>query len=333
MADKVELDAESLGMPLDARWQIECSIERVEEFVEPLYEYRCHQGQGAGIVDRLNQQLDGIILRVGSVDKSMMYSGDRPCDTFLDAVTGAPLSEQQEQLLADVMACLEQAGWAAHAVPYGQGSLKEHVARRMARCIGLLSSETELLEASFSAVPGVRGDEQLIVLAGDVDGYPIVPELFGDFSDSDVPCYAQLLLGEDRILHLDVGCGYVIEQSTLLSGTPIVMDEAVQTALRHAYQEWQTAWSAMAMEKNKAIDYPAFWAAYDPQFILRVTGAQACYYAMNGKLRPCWRVDCQVAVQLSNDEQLTAQERHRYTYETLNISYYVDAMSGEGTWQ
>lgn len=331
------MDAASLGLPSDSRWTIECDAAIEVGFTGSLNEYRVHQVLGSDMVDRLNERLAGalherISMQVGELDRSRMYSGNMACAVLLDHFNGRPLSEEQEKLLGACLVCLEEAGWHPHDVPYAGGALLEWFQRKCAMTMGRLDTCEEYLQRVAPQGSMPDGDMQLLVLAADIDGYPVVPSLFGDFADTDVPYYAELLMNGDEVLYLDVGCSYVIDQSIPLQGEPITGEEALRTALCHAYQQWQQAWAAMAGERDEVFDYPSFWQAYDPHFILRVVDVWPCYYAREGILRPCWQVDCRIDVLLSNDENLSDEERHRYVPARMDVSYDVDAYRGEIIW-
>lgn len=332
-AEGYALNAVELGLPSDSRWEIEYDVVMPDGFMAPLNEYRVHQARGSEMVDDMNRGLGGqISMQVGKLDKSHLFSGGTACMVPLGSVFGTPLSERQERLLDSCLACLEEAGWHSYGVPYACGTLQERYQNARAAVIGQLTGLDDYLRSAAPQDLTLVGDEQIVVLAAEMDGYPIVPDLFGDFADSDVPCYAAVLMNHDQVLYLDVGCGYVIDQRIPLQGEPIACVDAMHTALRHAYQQWRQAWSSMAEERSEVLDYPAFWRAYDPRFILRAVGARACYYAKDGILRPCWEINCQIEVLLSNDEELSPEERHRYVPERIDASYFVDAYRGELVW-
>lgn len=335
------LPLESFGNGLDPRWRIECVAEGDHSFQGPLNQYKFHQEQGLNIIEDLNQSLkdafgESFSMHAGVEEgaPSWLYS-DPAAYTNLGLPSFMPLrvslSEQQLSIIEACRQSLQDAGWHPDDTLYVQSSLEALYQRHYRATMGNLQTKEEYLRAMMQheGVATLNGSEIVVVIAAEIDGYPIVPTLLGSYSDDDVPIYARILLGEDELLYLDLGCSYVLEASNTVDATPLAYEDAVKIAAQHGYQQWQMAWAAMASETAGGFDYLQFWQAYDPHFVLRIVRAVPSYYAKNNILSPGWQIDCEIEVLLSHDDALTDAERHAYVPEMITASYIIDAFTGD----
>lgn len=336
-----EAEAESLGKGLDPRWRIECVAESDQSFQLPLTQYKFHQEQGSNIMEALNQSLKeafgaSFSMRSGKDQgaSAWLYSGSVPY-TNLSLPSFMPsrvsLSEQQLSVIEACRQSLRDAGWHPDDTGYVQSSLEEMYQRNYRATMGNLQTIEDFLRAmtQHEGVAALNGSEIVVLIAAEIDGYPIIPTLLGSYSDDAVPMYARLLLRESELLYLDMGCSYVIDASNTVDAAPLAYDDVIQIAAKHGYQQWQMAWAAMASETAGGFDYPQFWKDYDPHFVLRIVRATPSYYAKDQILSPGWQLDCEIEVLLSNDETLTDEERHTYVPEIITASYIIDAFTGD----
>lgn len=335
------LSSELFGMQLDPCWRMKCMVESSESFEPPLNQYKFHQEQGPNIMEDLNQSLkdafgESFSMHAGVEEGALswLYSGPAAY-TNLGLPSFMPLrvslSEQQLSLIEACRQSLQVAGWHPDNTLYVQSSLEALYQRYYQAAMGSLQTEEEYLKAltQNEGVAALNGSEMVIVIAAEIDGYPIVPTLLGSYSDDDVPIYARMLLDESKLLYMDIGCSYVLEASNTVDATPLAYEDAVKIAAQHGYQQWQMAWAAMASETAGGFDYPQFWQAYDPHFVLRIVRAVPSYYAKNNILSRGWQIDCEIEVLLSHDDTLTDEERHTYVPEIITISYIIDAFTGD----
>lgn len=335
------LQLESFGNELDPRWRIEYVAEGDQSFKGPLNQYKFHQEQGLNIMENLNQSLkdafgESFFMHAG-VDEgtpTWLYSGSAAY-TNLGLPSFMPLrvslSEHQLSIIEACRQSLQVAGWHPDDTLYVQSSLEALYQRHYRATMGNLQTKEEYLRAitQNEGVATLNGSEIVVVIVAEIDGYPIIPTLLGSYSDDDVPIYTRILLDERELLYLDMGCSYVVEASNTVNATPLAYKDAVKIAAQHGYQQWQMAWAAMASETAGGFDYPQFWQAYDPHFVLRIVRAVPSYYAKNNILSPGWQIDCEIEVLLSHDDTLTDEERHAYVPEIITASYIIDAFTGD----
>lgn len=335
------LQLESFDNRLDPRWRIECVAEGDHSFQGPLNQYKFHQEQGLNIIEDLNQSLkdafgESFSMHAGVEEgaPSWLYS-DPAAYTNLGLPSFMPLrvslSEQQLSIIEACRQSLQDAGWHPDDTLYVQSSLEALYQRHYRATMGNLQTKEEYLRAMMQheGVATLNGSEIVVVIVAEIDGYPIIPTLLGSYSDDDVPIYTRILLDERELLYLDMGCSYVVEASNTVNATPLAYKDAVKIAAQHGYQQWQMAWAAMASETAGGFDYPQFWQAYDPHFVLRIVRAVPSYYAKNNILSPGWQIDCEIEVLLSHDDTLTDEERHAYVPEIITASYIIDAFTGD----
>lgn len=335
------LQLESFDNRLDPRWRIECVAEVDQSFQGSLNQYKFHQEQSFNIIEDLNQSLkdafgESFSMHTGVEEgaPSWLYSGPAAY-TSLGLPSFMPLrvslSEQQLSIIETCRQSLQDAGWHPDDTLYVQSSLEALYQRHYRATMGNLQTKEEYLRAMMQheGVATLNGSEIVVVIAAEIDGYPIIPTLLGSYSDDDVPIYTRILLDERELLYLDMGCSYVVEASNTVNATPLAYKDAVKIAAQHGYQQWQMAWAAMASETAGGFDYPQFWQAYDPHFVLRIVRAVPSYYAKNNILSPGWQIDCEIEVLLSHDDTLTDEERHAYVPEIITASYIIDAFTGD----
>lgn len=335
------LQLESFDNRLDPRWRIECVAEGDQSFQGSLNQYKFHQEQSFNIIEDLNQSLkdafgESFSMHTGVEEgaPSWLYSGPAAY-TSLGLPSFMPLrvslSEQQLSIIEACRQSLQDAGWHPDDTLYVQSSLEALYQRHYRATMGNLQTKEEYLRAMMQheGVATLNGSEIVVVIVAEIDGYPIIPTLLGSYSDDDVPIYTRILLDERELLYLDMGCSYVVEASNTVHATPLAYKDAVKIAAQHGYQQWQMAWAAMASETAGGFDYPQFWQAYDPHFVLRIVRAVPSYYAKNNILSPGWQIDCEIEVLLSHDDTLTDEERHAYVPEIITASYIIDAFTGD----
>ena len=318
------LQLESFGNGLDSRWRIECVAEGDHSFQGPLNQYKFHQEQGLNIIEDLNQSLkdafgESFSMHAGVEEGAPSWLHSAPAaHTNLGLPSFMPLrvslSEQQLSIIEACRQSLQDAGWHPDDTLYVQSSLEALYQRHYRATMGNLQTKEEYLRAitQNEGVATLNGSELVIVIAAEIDGYPIIPTLLGSYSDDDVPIYARIL-----------------EASNTVDATPLAYEDAVKIAAQYGYQQWQMAWAAMASETAGGFDYPQFWQAYDPHFVLRIVRAVPSYYAKNNILSPGWQIDCEIEVLLSHDNTLTDEERHIYVPEIITASYIIDAFTGD----
>ena len=238
------------------------------------------------------------------------------------AATGSPSSYDH------LLHALQTAGFQPADTPFLCASLADLEACHRRGVLGRLATPEQWL-ARCDAGTALALTDVLLLCVPEVDGYPIVPMLFSDAAESDAPLYAVVVLRDGEPLCLEVSGTCEVTGAVALGGAAIPWDDAVRRALDHALGLYQPAMAGMARVWEAGFDYPTFWKAHTPAFVLRAEHVQAAWYARSGLLRPCWYVALSLTVQLAGTETLTPQARHSYLPEVLLIACCVDAVTGE----
>ena len=323
---------------IDDSWHIFCDLGRPDGFGAEIHQYAYTQKKASKEVDAFNQQLKITFAQ------SPALTADSVCRSFMFSSTGAYMLEfpspilnqtscaQVSQALTEkLLGILEHSSFQPYHIPYIQSSFLELYQYRNLGGPGKLDSWDEYIRGCRNGSAGLQpeAEDLLLVFVPEINGYPIVPKLSGDSSDTDVPMYSLMLLREDQPYYMEIGCSYEISKQRLIEEPTIPWTTAIDMAVDAACQQWKPAWDAMAQLQDGSFDYPAFWRAYNPQFTLRVHSVQASYYARNQVLRPCWQVELALEINLSHDENLTPAERHHYLPELISTTYIIDAVTGE----
>lgn len=319
----------------DPDWHIHCSLEAPEPFAGELYQYKYRQQNadpttiGAQLTATMEKQFS---FTVDHENKSHVYSGSSPMTLLMPTfvTTASVPSEAQQRVIARFRQGLEGAGFYPGNKPYLCTSLEELMQQYNAGCIGLLSDWPSFVWGicSESSVEPAE-DDLMVVYAAQINGYPILPELSGNFSDTDVPMYGLMLVQQEQPGYMEIGCSYEIIKERRIDTAPIDWKTAVDSAIQRAYRDFKPAFDAMATIKEGSLDYEAFFTSYSPSFELSAHSVRLCYVARDGVLSPAYQVNLVLQVHLAQDEGLSPEERHRYVPETLPITYVIHAMTGD----
>lgn len=323
---------------INDQWQVYCDLEQPEQFNTDLYQYA--YTQKSAVVEK-NSINNGILSTFGwaqtltadSQAKAFMFSGDSALMLRIPNFIERESSNESISLDSanDLLGILKSSLFHPYDRPYLQTTLFELYQSERREAIGLLESwenYTRLAQNGNSRVT-IEENDMLYIYVPEIDGYPIVPQLFGSVSDSDVPMYALVLLHEHQPLYMEMGCSYEIAKQRAINETPISWKTAIDFATNEVYKQWEPAWSAMSTLNEGNFNYVAFWQTYSPRFVIRVASVHPCYYARNNVLRPGWQVNIVLEINLSNDDLLAPEDRHHYVPEVTNITYVFDAITGE----
>ncbi len=251
-----------------------------------------------------------------------------PMPTFV--TKAAVPSEAQLRAMECFRQGLDRTGFHPDSKPYLCVSLEELMQQYNAGGIGLLSdwpSFARTISSESSIVPAK--DDLMVVYAAQINSYPILPELSGNFSEADVPMYALMLIQQEQPGYVEIGCSYEIIKERQIDTAPINWKTAVDSAIQKAYRDLKPAFDAMATIKEGSWDYEAFFASYTPSFELSAHSIRLCYVARDGVLSPAYQVNLVLQVHLAQDNDLSLQERHDYVPETLPITYIIHAITGD----
>ncbi len=319
----------------DPDWHIHCSLEAPEPFADELYQYKYRQqkaepqNMGAQLSAALEKQLS---LTVDECSKSHVFSGKSAMMLLIpDFVTTDTVpSEAQRRVMERFRQGLEDAGFHPDSKPYLCISLEDLMHRRNAKAMGLLQDWPTFAWGicSESSVEPAE-DDLMVVYAAQINGYPILPALSGNFSDADVPMYGLMLVQQEQPGYVEIGCSYEIIKERRIDATPIDWKAAVDSAFQEAYKTWKPAFDARAISKEGFRDYEAFFTSYSPSFELSAHSVKLCYVAQDRVLSPAYQVNLVLQVHLAQDEGLSPEERHKYVPETLPITYVIHAMTGD----
>lgn len=310
-------------------WHIHCNLEAPEPFAEELYQYKYRQQKaepktiGAQLSAALGKQLS---LTVDECSKSHVFSGKSAMTLLIpDFVTTDMVpSEAQQRVMEDFWQGLEDAGFHPDGKPYLCTSLEDLMQRRNAEAMGLLVDWPSFAWGicSESSVEPAE-DDLMVVYAAQIDGYPILPELSGNFSDADVPMYALMLLQQEQPGYVEIGCSYEIIKEKKIDAAPISWTAAVDSALQNLYRDMKIAFD------GKKQNHEAFFASYPPSFELSVHSVRLCYVARDGVLSPAYQVNMMLQIHLAQDEGLSPEERHRYVPEMMPFTTVIHAITGD----
>lgn len=319
-------------------WHIYCALCQPDGFGTEIYQYAYTQKKASDEVDAVNQQLKSTFVQAPTLTtdplcRSFMYSntGVYMLDFPSPILNQTSCAQVSQALTEKLLGILEHSSFQPYHIPYIQSSFLELYQYRNLGGPGKLYSWDEHIRSCLNSSAGLQpeAEDLLLVFVPEINGYPIVPVLLGNFLDTDVPMYSLMLLREDQPYYMEIGCSHEISKQRLIEEPTIPWTTAVDMAVDAACQQWKPAWDAMAQMRDESFDYPAFWRAYNPQFTLRVHSVQTSYYARNQVLRPCWQVELALEINLSNDENLTSAERHSYLPEMISMTYIIDAVTGE----
>lgn len=318
----------------DGNWKVFWHLEAPESFQDKLYQYQYVRRKADA--KPLNKQLAPLLgertLTVGRHSPSHLYL-DSPMMLSIPAfVSREAIPSAAEQAVMDSLAQnLAQGGFPCSARPYVCATLETLRCDLNDAVMGLVenwaSYQRGICNENQSAQP--EQDDLLVVFAPEINGYPIVPRLIGNYKDSDVPMFALALIRDDTVRYLEMGCAYDIKKEKLLEAAPVDWKAAVEQTAANKERIWRSAFDSKAAEQSPNWDYPSFFAAYNPSFELEVTRVRACYYGNGKVLRPAYQIDTTVTVRLENAEALTEAEWHHYLPKVIRTSYVVDAITGE----
>lgn len=243
----------------------------------------------------------------------------------------AALTEAEQALTTQFADGLNTAGFSCFGNPYLCAKLSTVFQESNESAIGSLPDwttyESRLHSGNGASI--FTQEDVLVVLATEVNGYPILLQLFGNFSDSDAPMFALAVIQQNQIVYIEIGCSYEITKERKIESSLVHWKSAVDTAMQKALNTWQPALDSLATQNTAGFDYAGFFDAYQPSFTLSTDSVQACYYASNGILRPGWQVNFVLTVNLENADVLTQADIHHYLPEVVRMTYVVDAMTGE----
>lgn len=319
-----------------SRWTIDCNVTAPATFAEDVRVYQYTQQDAASEVNTLNRILQAescvsLSLTADPNSKSLAFANRSPCMLTIPAKSSVEgLTIAQDQLLHALMTDLEAADFHPAQNPYAVMSLQSVLDRSNVEKIGRIQDWNAF-------VNGIKNENQIdlkpdtvyIILVPAIDGYPIDPRLYGRHTDSDVPMYALLLFHDNDLMHMETGCSYIVTGQKHIKQPLVSWTDAVHTAIQSITSQWIPAWEAMSNCTDGGYDYPTFFAAYDPEFLLRVCSVEGMYYATENELRPGWKVTFAIGIHLKNDDALTSSERHRYVWEQYITSCMIDAETGE----
>lgn len=318
------------------RWTVDAALTAPDAFPAETYLYSYVRQTADPAIRAMRQAMREessplLPLTADPYSPSLAYANQSPCGLTIPAEAAcSPLSDAQRQLLDDVTAVLERASFHPCAQPYEVTPLQGILDAANAACLGRLQDWDTFARAvrnenDFDLSP----ETVCVVLTPAIDGCPIEPRLFGRHADSDVPMAAMLLLRHDRLVHMEVGCSYTVTGREPIGQPLIAWTDVVRRAIRSITDEWIPAWEQMSRYQAEGFDYPAFFAAFDPEFTLRISAVQGVYYATEDRLRPGWKVSYSIGIGLKNDEALPPEERHRYVWERYASSCIMDAVTGQ----
>lgn len=317
------------------RWTTTCNLEEPAGFSGEIYQYQYQQQmkKAQTLQDSLSSALQSPLTLTANVDNSAhLYSKTDvsiSAPTFVsknDTLTGA-----EQTLTAQLVEGLNSAGFPCYENPYLCAKLSTAFQEANESAIGSLPDWTtyESWLHSGNGASIFTQDDVLVVLAAEVNGYPILPQMFGNYSDSDVPMFALAVIQQEKIVYIEIGCSYEMTKERKIQSSLVGWKTAVDTAMQKAMNTWQPALDSLATQNTAGFDYAGFFDAYQPSFTLSTDSIQACYYAGNGILRPGWQVNFVLTVNLENADELTPAEIHHYLSESVRMTYVVDAMTGE----
>ncbi len=275
----------------------------------------------------------GQLTLTANVDNSALL--DSKADVTISVPTfvseECALTETEQTMTEQFAEGLNAAGFSCYAEPYLCAKLSTVYQESNESVMGLLPDWTtyESRMHSGNGASIFTQDDVLVVLAAEVNGYPILPTLFGNFSDSDVPMFALAVLQQEQVAYVEIGCSYEITKERKIESALVDWKSAVDTAMQKALNTWQPAFDSLENQNASGFDYAGFFEAYQPSFTLSTDSIQACYYASNGILRPGWQVNFALTVNLENADALTPEEIHHYLPEVVRYSYVVDALTGD----
>lgn len=306
-------------------WDVVCELTAPQGFAGNLMQYRYRKSGFDGIAAQVS----------GGIQAAFAGSSPRllPPGAMSLLLPSCPRSVQQDA--AHAMPCrnrlrqaLQTAGFRPAEAPFLFATLADLETCHRQHIIGRLYTPEEFLARCGTGIPLALTDF-LLLWVPEVDGYPIVPMLFSDASEQDVPMYAAMVIRDGEPLCLEVCGTYELTECAALGEAVIPWDDAIDRALVHTLSLYQPAMASMARVREAGFDYPAFWQAHTPAFLLRAESVQTAYYARGGLLRPCWYVELSLTVQLTAAETLTTQGWHSYLPEVLRIACCVDAITGQ----
>lgn len=317
------------------RWTTVCNLEEPAGFSGEIYQYQYKQQtkKAQTLQDSLSSALQSPLMFTANVDNSAhLYS---KTDVSISVPTfvsdDAALTEAEQTLTAQLAEGLNSAGFPCYENPYLCAKLSTVFQEANESAIGSLPDwatyESRLHSGNGTSI--FTQDDVLVVLAAEVNGYPILPQMFGNYSDSDVPMFALAVIQQEQIVYIEIGCSYEITKERKIESSLVEWKSAVDTAMQKALNTWQPAFDSLATQNTAGFDYAGFFDAYQPSFTLSTDSIQACYYASNGILRPGWQVNFVLMVNLENADELTPAEIHHYLPERVRMTYVVDAMTGE----
>lgn len=320
----------------DGNWKVSWNLEAPESFQDELYQYQ-YVRQEADL-KQFSEQLSPLLgermaLKTGTQNPSHLYADESMYNLGIpDFVSQEALPSAAEQTVIDSLAQrLEQCGFPCFAQPYVCATLEtlrcDENDMVMGKVDDWASYQSLICGENTSAQP--EKEDVFVVFAPQINGYPIVPRLIGDYSDSDIPMFALALIREDTLRYLDIGCAYEIKKEKPIEASPIDWKAAVRETAARREQMWRRAFDALAADQTEGFDYPSFFETYRPSYELEVKRVRACYYGNGKVLRPAYQIDTAVTVRLENAEALTEAEWHHYLPKVIRTTYVVDAITGE----
>ncbi len=315
-------------------WHIQCNLEAPEPFADELYQYKYRQQKAE--LKTIKAQISTVLEKqfsftVDQINKSHVFSGPSPMTLPMPTfVTKAAVpSESQQRVMEHFGQGLERTGFYPDSKPYLCVSLEELMQQYNAGGIGLLSDWPSFVMAiSSESLIVPAKDDLMVVYTAQINGYPIFPQLSGNFSYADVPMYGLMLIQQDQPSYVEIGCSYEIIKEKRIDATPIAWTAAVDSAFQRAYRDLKPAFDAMATSKE-VWDYEAFFSSYPPSFELSAHSVKLCYVAQDGVLSPAYQVNLVLQVHLAQDEGLSLEERHKYVPETIPLTYVIHAITGD----
>lgn len=319
----------------DGRWNKTCDLEAPEDFRNELYQYQYVQQKAdtTRIQSLFTALYDAsLAFKPDRENPSHIYLGDAlmiSIPTFVSQPTEP--TEPEYHVIAQLEQGLSEAGFHPYKQPYLCASLNTLLQETNEGIMGRTFDWTRYLASicneSTAILPEI--DDLVVVFVPEIDGYPVTPQLLGHYTETAVPMYAYALIRQDTVLYMDIGCAYEITKERRIETELVSWQSAVDTAMAYAENQWRQGFEAMATVRTENLDYPGFFAAYQPLFSLEAKRVTSCYYGSGGILRPAYQIDVALTITLENDEELTAQGRHSYLPEVLRYTYIVDAMTGD----
>lgn len=318
----------------DENWKVTGYLLAPKSFQENLYQYQYVQ-QNAN-VEELNEKIkmvysETMVLNQDRENSSHVYTGKTMMLSIPTFISQELYTIDGHMVINQFLDFLNDCRFSSDVQPYLCATLDTLRHEMNNSAIGRILdwASYQYVICNENQDLQLQPEDIVAVFAPSISDYPILPQLYGNYKDNAIPMFALIIIHNNTVRYIEIGCSYDVKREKLIETKPIDWKAAVDEAINYCEHQWRQAFDSMATIQVEGLDYAAFYATYHPSFEIKAEQIRACYYGKDNILSPAFQINLTLSVYLENDDNLTITERHRFMPEEIRCSYVIDAITGE----